>query len=76
MEVKLLQEFLPSEKLGAFDILKQLKRVDCFSNAVIAYRILLTISVTVATTERSFSKLKFLKTYLCVVLCHEKNLTN
>lgn len=30
----------------------------------IAYRILLTISVTVASAERSFSQLKLLKTYM------------
>uniref|UniRef100_A0A8I6YAF7 HAT C-terminal dimerisation domain-containing protein n=1 Tax=Hordeum vulgare subsp. vulgare TaxID=112509 RepID=A0A8I6YAF7_HORVV len=35
-----------------------------YPNAIIAYRILLTILVTLATTERSFSKLKLLKSYL------------
>ena len=30
----------------------------------IAYRILLTIPVTIATIDRSFSKLKFFKSYL------------
>lgn len=33
-------------------------------NTLIAYRILLTISVTVASGERSFSKLKVIKYYL------------
>ena len=32
--------------------------------ACIAYRILLTISVTVASAEKSFSKLKLLKSYI------------
>ncbi|XP_065662852.1 uncharacterized protein LOC136085470 [Hydra vulgaris] len=35
-----------------------------FPNLVIALRILLTLSLTVASAERSFSKLKLIKTYL------------
>ena len=50
--------------LGPVEILKFLKRHDCFPNASIAYRVLLTIRVTVASVERSFSKLKLLKSYL------------
>ena len=38
--------------------------MNCFPNACIAYRILLTIHVDVAFAERSFSKLKLLKSYL------------
>lgn len=64
VELKLLQKNLPDEKMGAIDILNYLKRLDCFPNGCIAYRILLTILVTAASAERSFSKLKLLKTYL------------
>ncbi|KAK4874583.1 hypothetical protein RN001_013943 [Aquatica leii] len=38
--------------------------VDFFPNAGIIFRILLTMPVSVATTERSFSKLKIIKNYL------------
>lgn len=40
------------------------KMEDCYKNIEVAYRILLTISVSVATAERSFSKLKLIKNYL------------
>jgi hypothetical protein len=55
---------MPKENMGPIEILKFLKRHDSFLNASIAYRILLTISVTVAFAEQSFFKLKLLKSYL------------
>ena len=64
VELKFLQDFIPKENMGPVEILKFLKRHDCFPNANIAYRVLLTIPVTVASVERSFSKLKLLKSYL------------
>jgi len=64
VELKFLQDFIPKENMGPVEILKFLKRHDCFPNASIAYRVLLTIPVTVASVERSFSKLKLLKSYL------------
>ena len=64
VELKFLQDFIPKENMGHVEILKFLKRHDCFPNASIAYRVLLTILVTVASAERSFSKLKLLKSYL------------
>ena len=43
---------------------KLLKNARFFPNAYITYRILLTVHVTVASTKRSFSKLKLIKPYL------------
>ena len=40
-----------------------LKMLDSFPNAYIAYSILLTVHVIVASIERSFSKLKLIKPY-------------
>ena len=46
--------------------------LDLFLNTCIAYQILLTILVTVASTERSFSKLKIIKSYLRSTMSQER----
>jgi hypothetical protein len=43
-----------------------------YPNLVIAYRLLLTFPVTVASGERSFSKLKLIKTYLRSTMTQER----
>ena len=55
---------MPRENIGTIDIFRFLKGLHYFPNTIIAYRILLTISVTISSAERSFSKLKLLKSYL------------
>jgi hypothetical protein len=45
---------------------------DCYPNVTVAYQILLTVPVIVASTERSFSKLKLLKNYLRSTMSQER----
>ncbi|KAL0420690.1 UNVERIFIED_CONTAM: hypothetical protein Slati_3091900 [Sesamum latifolium] len=84
-ELKILQGTLPNKFMSAIDILEFVKTLDCFPNISIACRILLTVPMTVASAERSFSKLKLLKTYLrssmsqerlngLAILCIEKDM--
>ena len=52
--------------ITAEDILQYLYKndlQDCYGNLSIALRVLLTVPVSVATAERSFSKLKLIKTF-------------
>ncbi|KAG6927974.1 hypothetical protein G0U57_008931, partial [Chelydra serpentina] len=48
------------------------KMTTLFPNAFVALRILLTLPVTVASGERSFSKLKLIKTHLRSTMTHER----
>ncbi|XP_050147476.1 uncharacterized protein LOC126622803 [Malus sylvestris] len=49
VELKLLRERLPKEIKTSIDILNYLKRMRCFPTASVAYRILLTIPITIAS---------------------------
>jgi hypothetical protein len=71
-ELKVLQVTLPDNLMSASKILHFVKAADCYPNVSIAYRILLTIPVTVASTERSFSKLKQLKNCLRSTMLQER----
>lgn len=65
-ELKMLTFVVP-EDASPLDVLKYIythRLHEVFPNVTTALRILLTIPVTVASAERSFSKLKLIKTYL------------
>ncbi|XP_046601381.1 uncharacterized protein LOC124295433 [Neodiprion lecontei] len=62
-----LQPFLPDENISCINVLNFIRQrniQELYPNVWIAFRIFATIPVTVASGERSFSKLKLIKTYL------------
>jgi hypothetical protein len=84
-ELRVLKLSLPEPLMSCMEIFEYVKNMDNYPNVSIAYRIIFTIPVTVASAERSFSKLKLLKNYLrstmsqkrlngLATLCIEKNL--
>ncbi|KAJ0443598.1 putative HAT dimerization domain-containing protein [Helianthus annuus] len=64
MELKIFRASLTNKFSNPIDVFEQMKENDYFPEACIAYRIWLTILVTVTSAERSFSKLKLLKSYI------------
>ena len=71
-ELIVLKEVVQIDENTPINVLNYLKRLDSFPYAYIAYRILLTIHVMVASVERSFSKLKLIKSYLRSIMSQER----
>jgi hypothetical protein len=71
-ELRMLQMTLPDEPMHAAEMFEFVRSINCFPNISIAYRILFTVPVTVASAERSFSKLKLLKNYLRSAMSQER----
>lgn len=66
-ELKNLSTVLPDNVSSPLEVLRYILAMrlhECFPNVSTALRVLLTVPVTVASGERSFSKLKLIKTYL------------
>ena len=63
-KLKVLKEVLQINENSPINILNYIKRLEYFRNACIAFKILLTIHVTVASAKISFLKLKLIKSYL------------
>ena len=63
-ELKVLQVTLPDGLMSALEILQFIMDVDCYPNVSLAYRILSRVPVSIASAERSLSKLKLLENYL------------
>ena len=74
-ELRYLKTLLRMEVTKSIDILnfiKSYREEGGFQAVWVTYRILLTIPVIVALAERSFSKLKLIKTYLRSTMSQER----
>ena len=71
-KLKVLKEVLQINENSPINVLNYIKMLESFPNTCIAFRILLTILVTVASAKRSFSKLKLIKSYLRLTMLQER----
>ena len=75
MEVKFFRNIIPKDVVHVGEILNYLMKnnmSETFPNIKIIYKILLTFTVTVASGERSFSKLKLIKTYIRATMSQQR----
>jgi len=74
-ELKTLSNIIPDNSTSPLEVLRFIHSNglhETLPNANIALRILLTVPVTVASGERSFSRLKLIKTYLRSTMTQER----
>ena len=71
-ELKVLQVTLPDGFMSAPEILQFVTTIDYYPNVSIAFQIFLTVPVTVASAEKSFSKLKLLRNCLRTTMLQER----
>jgi hypothetical protein len=55
---------ISDKPMSAMKIFEYVREVDCYPNILIAYQLLFTVPVTMASAKRSFSKFKLVKNYL------------
>ncbi|XP_058185824.1 uncharacterized protein LOC131303051 [Rhododendron vialii] len=73
VELKCLKQVLPRGVQKPIEVLNFIKLMaDSFLNSWNAYRVLLTILISVASGERTFSKLKSIKNYLRSTMSQER----
>ena len=73
-ELSILTPILPagSSPESSLSYITKSSFIDIFPNTFVSLRILLTLPISVASGERSFSKLKLIKTYLRSTLSQER----
>ncbi|XP_065658551.1 uncharacterized protein LOC136083072 [Hydra vulgaris] len=68
----MMENFEKSSPMDILQLIHKYSLTDAYPNTAIAIRIFLTLPVTVATCERSFSKLKIIKNYLRPTMGQER----
>jgi hypothetical protein len=71
-ELMVLKLCLPETSMSYMEIFEYVRKMNSYPNISIAYRILFTVPMTMASAERNFSKLKLLKNYLRSIMSQER----